>query len=1659
MERKLGKTRIAALSFMIAALLFLSYTLYINNLEKFSQNYETVVLGSDQLEREGISSVRVIVMRHSDRKPLVGSHVAIELVYGANRKKAKLFDGKTDRDGTVDASFKVPADFTEKEAVLTVRASTPEGSDTLSRAVRLYSPLRIHLSSDKPLYKPGETIHIRCLALAGSGLTPASGPSLLEVFDSRGNKVFKKSGNLSAFGVAGGDFTLGREINTGTYKIRSTAGNESVEKDVEVRKYVLPKYKITVKTEKPCFSPQETLKGTVQAAYFFGKPLSGAKVWIDVSTAGGARQRMAKLTGETGVDGSYRFSMKLSDYLSQSRMADGRSVLILQTTVIDDANHRESAESSVAVSNRPLIITALPEAGKLVPGVENTVYVLATHPDGSPASASISLQAGNKNLNLSTGESGFTSFSITPSQSERMLITATTSTGIRVEDTLRTEFFPPDTPLLRLDKALYKANDRMALQILSGSKTGSIYIDLLRGKRLLATKTVDLRDGRGSLEIALTPDMAGLLEIRAFRFSKSGDLLADTRKAYVAMEKSLTIGLSQNSSVYRPGEKGKLTFTVTDEKGSPAAAALGVQIVDESLFALRDTKAGMEKAFFLLGSDTLKPKQQIYNRFTEYFNDMAGSRPEKNADDMTRLAFIASATNGEYGINLNSYAEKAAKISATKRGYYRFLKTAIFVAFLVIFSAAPFLVFLYTVINGILKLKDQERYFSLERKPEGTKSLLFLVFGYIALAVLPALTVLLVFITEHRGHGGWLGEHTEHIAIAMVIADLILILIYMSALGRASRSGDIKGSSTMLPTYLTIIVFLGSVAAFFLFLVFCYFTKYSPDNVIEGPETLALTFLISFFTMPVFLLISMGSHMLRPVKRAISPAFIGMTLFSLLMLLCFHLYWQNVARKGFESVMSGRGSYVYEDSSRMPAGGPIATGVPRTSGIDDEGALAPQSVQKSEVYDRSRIGIAGSEAERKDAVEEAPAPETVYLRQFFPETMYANPELITDESGKASVDLDMADSITTWRTSAFASSKNGALGSAQFPLKVFQDFFIDLDLPSHLTRGDEVSVPVALYNYLGSSQKVRLELTPSSAIEAIDGKTREVTLAPGAVSVAYFKVVARQAGYGELTVTGFGSKMHDAVKRTVEIEPGGKMFSASDSGWLKNDVTYSFKIPADSVPGSGDIQIKLYPGMLSQTVEGLEKILQMPYGCFEQTSSTVYPNIMAVQYLKRTGKTNANIETRAAGYLNAGYQRLLTFEVQGGGFSLYGQAPASTWLSAYALAEFNDMKSVHEVDDQIIERTAQWLEKRADQSGAYDGDLRTTAYVAAAMLESGRKSSPSLKRSMEYIRKNAAQQSDPYALGLCAYAMSLYSPEGGDTAKLLEQLAGKAVRKDSLAYWGAQSHTLCYGCGDGANVEATSLTTMAMLNSHSYPELVQGAVNYLAKSKSPGGIWYSTQATVLALKTLLASMSGSAGPSDGKVEVTIGGKTRDSITMTPDQSDVLKIMDLKKYASPGENIIALKPGGKLSGMYQIVGSYYMPWRKDMKKAEPFTVKLDYDRREVKVGGAINATCSLKNNLGEMAPMVMAEIGIPPGFSVADDEFEKLLSEKQIDRYEMAGHKVVLYIGNLNPGQGRAFRYRMTALFPIKAVCTATRVYQYYDQEKESFAAPAEIVAR
>ncbi len=89
------------------------------------------------------------------------------------------------------------------------------------------------------------------------------------------------------------------------------------------------------------------------------------------------------VSGKTDHDGAYQFDIQLPGYFAGRPLSQGAARVLIEATVKDSAGHSETRGEPITVSDSPLIITAVPEGGTLIPNLENQVFILTSYPDGT----------------------------------------------------------------------------------------------------------------------------------------------------------------------------------------------------------------------------------------------------------------------------------------------------------------------------------------------------------------------------------------------------------------------------------------------------------------------------------------------------------------------------------------------------------------------------------------------------------------------------------------------------------------------------------------------------------------------------------------------------------------------------------------------------------------------------------------------------------------------------------------------------------------------------------------------------------------------------------------------------------------------------------------------------------------------------------------------------------------------------------------------------------------------------------------------------------------------------------------------------------------------------------------------------------------------------
>ncbi|CEK16141.1 large extracellular alpha-helical protein [Chthonomonas calidirosea] len=1491
------------------------------------------------------AGLRLIVKNHDTGQPLP-SRVRIALASQSRPNETKLlFEGTTDRYGTLDGSFST-ASLTPGTYQLAVKVKTPIGEDGFETTVRLVRQVKIYLTTDKPLYQPGQIIHMRVLALDAGTLRPlGKTPITFSVTDGRGNRVFKEEKTLSDFGTVGADFQLADEVNTGVYRITAETLDSSVVRTVEVKPYVLPKFQITLKPDRGYYQPGQVVTCRLRASYFFGKPVANAEVKATVSTLDVENHELATFEGHTDAVGSYTFRYRLPETLVGQPMAQGNALVNFNVKVKDTAEQEQEAALSVPVSSQPLHITLVPESEKLLPGMPNRVYVAVSTPDGQPVpnaqvhfqfttAPGSSDQATGVSLQCMTDVLGIGEIDFVPKSSQgNVICTVSDKQGRKSSTSMNLGTGQNAELLLRVDRPLAKVGDVLQLTCFSQQKTGTVYLDVLRNHQTILTDAVPIQSGKGTLRLPLSPDMEGTLELHAYQVLPNELIPQDVRYAFVLPANDLQLAVSTDKEEYRPGADAVIRFHVSDKEGHPVAAALGVAMVDESVFALSDLRPSLAKIYFLLEQQLLTPRYEIHGLTPEQLIPVRNPLPLQERQRAAQLLFAAARNDvvggGPAGFAVVTWNPGPRIPNQSVPGYTLFIDT----------YEERYAKLVQAIFNRM-----QESLAQIEKaiKTYQTQTGQTLVTG-----VKP---------------------------MELVDRGLLSKEALRDALGRPYQI-DIQGEGADVRIRLTSAGLDGKFNT-------------GDDFTLWGPQA---------------------------------------------------VLWEMRGRAVFQGAMGGF------------AGGRMG--------------LAPGSPMVLTMR-------AANASMAKPVGASAPEPR---IRSYFPETLYWNPNLITDAQGEATLRLPMADSITTWRMSLLANSLQGALGSATKQVRVFQPFFVDLNLPVALTQGDRISLPVTIYNYLPKAQKVRLVLKLQPWFQLEGSNERTLTVTPEEVTVVHFPIMAKGIGEHSLTVVAYGNQLSDAVRRQIRVEPNGHKTEVIHNGTLQGTVTQRLMLPPEAVPGASKVLVKIYPGVFSQVVEGLDGLLQMPYGCFEQTSSTTYPNILILSYLQKTHQVNPAVQMRAEQYIGIGYQRLVTFEVPGGGFSWFGNPPANQVLTAYGLLEFSDMAKVRDVDQQLLHRTQQWLaeKQRADGSWLEEGPgiaegiinrqtgaLRTTAYVDWALAESGY-TGPQVTNGIAYVERHLDEADDPYTLALILNLLVAARNADPNTSRVAQKLISLAHTTDTTAWWEGKTVTFTGAANLGADLETCGLAAYALARWGGDPAFTTKALNYIVQQRDAAGTWQTTQATVWCMRALLYASSQGAAKGSGLVTVAMNGQKVATLSVTEANHDILQQVEIQKPLHAGENLLEIHFEGKGALGYQVVNRYYLPWCDTMPPVgpptEPLALAVHYDRTTLAQNDTVGVTVTIHNNTDSTVEMPLIDLGVPPGFTVETDGLEEAVKARTIDKYTVAARQIIVYLQKLTPNQAITLRYKVRALFPVKALTPLSKVYPYYDPEKVTIVPPQTVV--
>ena len=560
-------------------------------------------------------------------------------------------------------------------------------------------------------------------------------------------------------------------------------------------------------------------------------------------------------------------------------------------------------------------------------------------------------------------------------------------------------------------------------------------------------------------------------------------------------------------------------------------------------------------------------------------------------------------------------------------------------------------------------------------------------------------------------------------------------------------------------------------------------------------------------------------------------------------------------------------------------------------------------------------------------------PEGEMIRWIFPETMYWDPKLPAPD-GTADFNITLAHTITTWSTKVIASTRDAKIGVGYGSILVFKEFFIEPDVPLWVTQDDEITLRVAVFNYVEEEVNAILTLQRDDWFELMDNASKTTILSPNSVSKVEWRIKVLKPGLHTVTVFGSANDSFDAVRKQMRVVPNGLLVEQTFNGETSKPEKYWVTIYPEAMNDSTVAVVKISPGLIAPLITGLDALLGYPYGCVEQTSSKLIPDVLVYKYLDQIKRLTPENRAKLDSYIQTGIQRLLYLQHYDGSFGWWKDDAPNIGMSAWVLNTWSDAASTgFYIDETAMQALQNWLLANQLSNGSWPNTgwlqhgyysltkLGMTSYVLRSLLKSGMPiNDPKIASAIQYVSNalKTAPFTDPYEIALAVIVLHLagFSSDKPEIARALDGLASNAIISNDGVHWRR-------GSAFAGETESTAYVAMAFIYSGYRLDLVEGAVKWLLNKRGSWGGLGTTSDTCAFLTLLVLMAERSAEEIDTVVSILINEETVYSLHIDKNNYDVTQIVEVSHYLNVGNNSLQVTSNGKGMINFQVTAKQWL----------------------------------------------------------------------------------------------------------------------------------------
>jgi len=720
-------------------------------------------------------------------------------------------------------------------------------------------------------------------------------------------------------------------------------------------------------------------------------------------------------------------------------------------------------------------------------------------------------------------------------------------------------------------------------------------------------------------------------------------------------------------------------------------------------------------------------------------------------------------------------------------------------------------------------------------------------------------------------------------------------------------------------------------------------------------------------------------------------------------------------------------------------------------------------------------------AEEPSAAAQLPAG--VEVREEFLDTAYWNAGIITDEDGRAHIEVRVPDNLTTWVARAVGATVRTEVGESTEELLVTKPLIVRPVTPRFFVVGDRVQLAALVSNQ--TEETLSTQVTIASTGLALDAPAvQTVDIAPQSEMKVSWWVTVLPVAEVDLAFSAVAGELADAARPRLTTGEDGTIVvyrystpeTVGTAGQLTEEGTRveTVALPPTFDPARSELSIRLDASLAAALKESLTYLEHFEYECTEQLVSRFLPNVLTFRALELLGLEDADLASRLEALVAEGVEKLVERQNPDGGWGWWAHERSSVYLTAYAAYGLLRVQEVgFAVDASTLSWALDYLEDELVSPSRLDSNWEANrqAWILYVLALGGRTQTVD-----EYINASFRERAKLSHYGKALLALTLGETGDADARweTLLSDLINDAILSATGAHW-EEEHIDWWAMNTDTRSAAIVLDALVKLDPGN--PLIPQVVRWLMVARE-SGIWETTQENAWALIALTDWMV-STGELRGDYSYGLGfdEELLASGTVTPDtvQDSIVTLIPGDDLATaPVHRLSISRSAGNGRLYYTAHLKVYLP----VEEVEALNRGITITRQYVPTDCAFDETCedltgarvgeSVQVRLTIIAPndlyYVVVEDPIPAGCEAVDTSLEttsvlesgpRLTRDQDLpwfgwwwnwfSRSELRDEKVVLFADYLAAGT-YTYEYTLRAVQPGVYRVLPTSVYEFYFPE-------------